>query len=68
MKHFIMVIDGEVAGTFPMPTLKLPNGDPHPAVVKLDAILSSDPKFIISEEPVEDGSTWDGKKFTPPVE
>lgn len=67
MKHFIMVVDGEVAGTMPVPMLKDENGELLPAIEKLVAILSSDPKIILSEEPIQEGSTWDGNSFTPPV-
>lgn len=66
MKHFIMVVDGEVAGTLPVTDLKI-DGVTHPAVEKLIAILSSDPKIVPSDEPVAEGSTWDGNSFTPPV-
>lgn len=67
MKHFIMVVDGEVAGTLPIPNMLI-DGEVHPAVEKLIAILSSDPKIVVSEEPIQEGSTWDGSSFTPPVE
>lgn len=66
MKIFIMVVDGEVVGKLPVPDLKI-NGVTHPAVEKLIAILSSDPKIIATDELVEIGSTWDGTSFTPPV-
>lgn len=66
MKNFILVVDGEVAGTLPVPDLKI-DGITHPSVEKLIAILSSDPKIVVSDEPVEEGSTWDGNSFTPPV-
>lgn len=67
MKYFIMVVDGEVAGTLPIPNMYI-DGEMHPAVEKLTAILSSDPKIVVSEEPVSEGSTWDGTSFSPPVE
>lgn len=66
MKYFIMVVDGEVAGNFPVRNL-IVDGVNHPAVEKLIAILSSDPKIIASDEPVQEGSTWDGNSFIPPV-
>lgn len=67
MSHFIFVVAGEVAGEFPMPKFKDGEGNTHPAIEKLTAILSSDPKIVVSEEPVAEGSTWDGTSFTPPV-
>ena len=68
MKHFIFVVNGEVAGELPVPRFKNSDGELHPSVEKLIAILSSDPKIVVSEEPVLEGSTWDGTSFTPPVE
>lgn len=32
------------------------------------AIYNSDPRVVPIEEPVAEGSTWDGTSFTPPVE
>jgi hypothetical protein len=64
MTHFILVVDGEVAGELPMPKVNFQSD----AIDKLVAILSSDPKIILSEEPVLEGSTWDGQNFSPPVE
>jgi hypothetical protein len=64
MTHFILVVDGEVAGQFPVPKVNFQSD----AIDKLVAILSSDPKIVLSEEPVLEGSTWDGQEFTPPVE
>jgi len=67
MPHYIFVIDGEVAGEMPLKEIRDQEGNILPGVEKLMAILSSDPKIIVSEEPVEEGSTWDGTSFTPPV-
>jgi hypothetical protein len=67
MKNFIMIVDGEVVGTLPVPNLQI-DGVIHPAVEKLVAILSSNPTIVASDEQVEEGSTWDGTSFTPPVE
>jgi len=67
MSHFIFVVDGEVAGEMPVPMLRNEAGDILPAVERLIAILGSDPKIVISDEPVPEGSTWDGTSFTPPV-
>lgn len=62
-KYFVMVVDNEVAGNFPVPQLELPDGSPHPTVEKLQAILSSDPKIIPSEIEIPEGWTWDGTNF-----
>lgn len=35
---------------------------------KYISIARSEPVFIEVPEPVEEGSTWDGNSFTPPVE
>jgi len=63
MTHFILVVDGEVAGELPVPKFEFQSD----AIDKLIAILSSDPKIIVSDEPVLEGSTWDGQDFTSPV-
>lgn len=68
MSHFIFVIDGEVAGEMPVPMLRDEAGDLLPAIERLIAILGSDPKIVVSDESVTEGSTWDGTSFTPPVE
>jgi len=67
MSHFILVVDGEVAGELPVPRLKNADGNLLPAVEKLVAILSSNPQIILSEEPVQEGSLWNGTSFTSPV-
>lgn len=67
MNHYIFVIDGEVVGELPLFRIPDKDGNIHPAIEKLEAILSSDPKIVVSDEPVEEGSTWDGNSFTPPV-
>jgi hypothetical protein len=64
MTHFILVVDGEVAGEFPMPKVDFQSD----AIDKLIAILSSDPKIVLSDEPILEGSTWDGQYFAPPAE
>jgi hypothetical protein len=64
MTHFILVVDGEVAGELPIPKLDFQSD----AVDKLVAILSSNPKIVVSNEPVEEGYVWDGQNFVPPVE
>ena len=68
MNHFIFVVDGEVAGEFPLPKITNGDGDLHPALEKLVAILRSNPQIVESEMPIEEGYMWDGEKFIPPVE
>lgn len=68
MNHFIFVVDGEVAGEFPVPKIVSPTGETFAAIEKLIAILSSDPKIVVSDEPVQEGWTWDGASFSPPAE
>lgn len=68
MKKFIIVIDNEVAGKFPVPYLKDENGNILPSIEELIAVLSSDPKIIPWDEDVEKGWVWDGTTFAPPVE
>ena len=68
MSHFIFVVDGEVAGEFPVRYARDEQGNLFPAIEKLIAILSSDPKILVSDEPVHQGYLWDGHSFTPPVE
>ena len=63
MKHFILVVDGEVAGELPIPKINFQSN----AIDKLVAILSSDPKIILSDEPILEGSMWDGQEFIPPA-
>lgn len=59
-KHYIMVVDGEVAGQFPIPDID------NPISKKLKAILESDPKIVVSNQPVPEGWNWDGEKFYNP--
>lgn len=66
--HFIIVLENEVVGEIPIPMIKNDDGVLHPEIEKIVAILSSDPKIVASETPIEKGSTWDGTSFTPPVE
>lgn len=63
MPHFVFVINKEAVGELPIPNL----GHQSDAVDKLIAIASSNPKIVVSEEPVPEGYIWDGKKFTPPA-
>ena len=65
MKHFILVIDNEAVGEIPSKALL---ASPSEQIKKYVAIISSDPRIIVNEGPVADGSIWDGEKFLPPVE
>ena len=64
MTHFILVVDGEVAGELPIPKLDFQSD----AIDKLVAILSSNPNIVLSSEPVLEGYIWDGQNFNPPVQ
>lgn len=66
MERFILVVDGEVAGELPLPPIPTVDGNLHPAIEKLIAILSSDPKVVVSENPIPQGWTWDGEVFHKP--
>lgn len=63
MNHYILVVDGEVAGELPLARITDSQGNLHPAIEKLEAILSSDPKIIVSQEPVPEGLRWNGQGF-----
>lgn len=58
--NFAIIIDGEVAGNVTYPST-MAGAD------KFDAIYSSAPTFVKTENRIEEGSTWDGKTFTPPA-
>jgi hypothetical protein len=60
MAHFIFVVDGEVAGELPVPNIQ------SEVIDKLIAILSSDPKIVVSDVPVAEGSLWNGTAFVNP--
>jgi hypothetical protein len=60
MAHFIFVVDGEVAGELPVPNIQ------SEVIDKLIAILSSDPKIVVSDVPVAEGSLWNGTEFVNP--
>lgn len=66
--HFILVVDGEVAGEFPIQNRLTEDGNYIPAIEKLIAILSSDPRIVVSDTAVQEGWTWDGESFSPPAE
>ncbi len=59
MSHFIFVVDGEVAGELPVPKIQ------SDVIEKLIAILSSDPKIVVSETPVPEGYKYNGTTFSP---
>jgi hypothetical protein len=58
--NFAIIIDGEVASNMTFPPQ-------IPMAPKLEAIYSSSPTFVRTEERIEEGSTWDGTTFTPPA-
>ena len=60
MQRFILVVDGEVAGELPVPNVQ------SDVIEKLIAILSSDPKIVVSDNPIPQGWTWDGEVFHKP--
>lgn len=68
MENFVIIVDGEVAGNIPVPE---PSEHMPPerarAYERMIAALSSNP-VVIKHDIVQPGSTWDGKKFSPPVE
>lgn len=58
--NFAIIIDGEVAGNFSYPA-DASNAD------KFVAIYSSAPTFIRTEQPIQEGSVWDGTNFVQPA-
>ena len=63
MNYFAVLVDGEVALNMELPELVMGKYDG----AKIAAVLSSNPIFIKTDENIEEGSTWDGSTFTPPV-
>lgn len=59
-KNFALIIDGEVAGNFPIPVFA--------GTEKMIAIFQSNPIIVETEDKIAEGSTWDGQNFTSPVE
>jgi hypothetical protein len=57
---FAVVVDGEVAMNLHF------TDDIGPQAKMLNAIYSSNPTIIKTNEMIEKGSTWDGTSFTPP--
>lgn len=58
--NFAIIIDGEVAGNVTYPS-EAPNAE------KMEAIYSSAPTFVRTEQRIDEGSTYDGSTFTPPA-
>jgi len=65
MRHYIFVINGEVAWSL-SPINGYPEGSAE--ADKYFAIMESDPRIVPSDEAIPEGWTWDGKNFNPPVE
>jgi hypothetical protein len=63
MKHYVFVVDGEVAGSFAMPELP----EEPEQTLKYRAILESNPTVVPHDGYVTEGSIWDGTNFTPPA-
>jgi hypothetical protein len=59
-KNFALIIDGEVAGNFPIPVFV--------GTEKIIAIFQSNPTIVETEDKIAEGSTWDGLSFTAPVD
>jgi hypothetical protein len=57
--NFAIIIDGEVASNMTFPPQ-------IPLAPKLEAIYSSSPIFVRTEERIEEGSIWDGERFIAP--
>jgi hypothetical protein len=68
MKNFVAIIDGEVAVNLRIPEMDDETQPMYLYFEKIIAALSSDPIIIATEEPIEEGSSWDGNSFTAPVE
>jgi hypothetical protein len=64
MKYYIFVVDGEVASNLRVPEISFESE----SFDKYRAIMESNPTIVPANEPVEEGWTWDGKNFNPPVE
>jgi hypothetical protein len=58
--NFAIIIDGEVAGNVTYPSEAL-NAE------KMEAIYSSAPTFVRTEQRIDEGSTYDGSTFTAPA-
>jgi hypothetical protein len=57
--NFAIIIDGEVASNMTFPS-------EIPMAEKLEAIYSSAPIFIRTEERIEEGLLWNGEGFVRP--
>jgi hypothetical protein len=69
MKKFVIIIDNEVVKNveFPEAIDNVPE-ELLPQFEEAIAIFSSDPRYILVDEPVEIGLIWDGQNFNSPVE
>lgn len=68
MKNFVAIIDGEVAVNLVIPQVDDEANPMHLYFEKIIAALGSDPVIVATDEPIKEGSTWDGTSFTTPVE
>lgn len=68
MKKFVIMIDNEVVKNleFPEKSDNVPE-EVLPQFEEAIAVFSSDPRYLLVDEPVEVGSIWDGTTFTPPT-
>ena len=58
--NFVLIVDNEVAINYKLPVIL--------ATEKMIAVLKSNPIILETLEEIEEGSTWDGQNFIPPVE
>jgi hypothetical protein len=68
MKNFVVIIDNEAAVNVAIPEPTDLTNPTHAYFEKVIAALSSNPIIVQSDIKVQEGSTWDGQGFTPPVE
>jgi hypothetical protein len=68
MKNFVAIIDGEVAVNLAIPQMDDETHPMHLYFEKIIAALGSNPIIIATEQPIKEGSSWDGNSFTAPVE
>jgi hypothetical protein len=68
MKKFVIIVDNEVVKNveYPEESDNVPE-EFLPHFEEAIAIFSSDPRWLIVDEPVEVGSIWDGQNFFPAV-
>jgi hypothetical protein len=65
--NFVLIVDGEVAGNYFIKTPENLDTGFNQAMEKMIAIFSSNPTIVKTEDKIEEGSTWDGQEFIPPV-